>query len=567
MRSIGIIVLVVFLKNLACAQAHQWIWARAGLNTGKAVTNSVAYDKDGNSLAIGSYTGTVTFGTSTFTSLGTSNIYLVKYSSSGTLLWARNIQDSGIVNSSAIIADANGNIYIAGSFTRSAVFENTTVVSFGGEDVFVAKFKPDGTLSWVRTHGSPYRDGVFWGIGLDSRQNLITTGKFGGGGRNTTMLMDTFTLTSALGMNIFISKYDSSGKIIWAKQTGNTPDIIAYDLAIDKLDNIFIAGSFGSRAFFDHLEINSTNEGLVGGGAFLVKLDSSANAQWAKPVSARRPDLGISWGSMEGILLTLDSYGNPIFGGNYSGCDIKLEGLYLPPAESQYGIGTYDMWFAKYSSAGVFQWARVAGSIDPDYLWDISSDHSGNVYIAGECGEQCVFNSDTAFIPNQNTDRYSMFVCKYDQNGDVNWLQTNAGNRGTTTRGIAFDPSGEMLVGGGFAGSSLTLGTSRLTSGGIFNGFVGKMGSYLGIRSTTRSNNDILLFPNPVTDKLNFVLTEGSKFLNYQITNAIGRSVSCGVLDKQFHQSISLPYLPSGLYYLQMSGMNKTATKPFTIRN
>src|SRR4051812_26772429 len=104
---------IIFLIALGClsssaafGQAPSWVWAKCGLNTATAVTTAVATDRAGNILVVGTYSGTISFGTASFTSVGQSEIFLLKYAPAGTLLWARNVRDSGIAKSQAVAADS-----------------------------------------------------------------------------------------------------------------------------------------------------------------------------------------------------------------------------------------------------------------------------------------------------------------------------------------------------------------------------------------------------------------------------------------------------------------------------
>lgn len=53
----------------------------------------------------------------------------------------------------SVATDGTGNIYIAGRFAGTATFENTNIVSSGGEDIFLAKYNRAGALQWVKRAG------------------------------------------------------------------------------------------------------------------------------------------------------------------------------------------------------------------------------------------------------------------------------------------------------------------------------------------------------------------------------------------------------------------------------
>lgn len=55
-------------------------------------------------------------------------------------------------------ADSDGAVYSTGTFVGRIVVEGRRLSSKGGEDVFVAKWAPDGSLVWVLAVGSPEKE-------------------------------------------------------------------------------------------------------------------------------------------------------------------------------------------------------------------------------------------------------------------------------------------------------------------------------------------------------------------------------------------------------------------------
>src|SRR5438046_5868124 len=53
----------------------------------------------------------------------------------------------------AIALDQSGNCYVTGSFTGVANFSGTNLTSFGGTDMFLAKYNAVGALQWVHKAG------------------------------------------------------------------------------------------------------------------------------------------------------------------------------------------------------------------------------------------------------------------------------------------------------------------------------------------------------------------------------------------------------------------------------
>src|SRR5688500_4388870 len=66
------------------------------------------------------------------------------------------------------ITDDYGNTYVTGQFQLAATFDDQTVSSAGGDDIFVAKYNKDGKLVWLKKAG---------GIGYDRSNNIAIDSK------------------------------------------------------------------------------------------------------------------------------------------------------------------------------------------------------------------------------------------------------------------------------------------------------------------------------------------------------------------------------------------------------
>ena len=74
------------------------------------------------------------------TSLGSTDIFLVKYDSSGTKKWTKQFGTSSSDEGTGVTTDSSGNIYVTGK-TSGNLDANT---SSGGEDIFLVKYNSDG---------------------------------------------------------------------------------------------------------------------------------------------------------------------------------------------------------------------------------------------------------------------------------------------------------------------------------------------------------------------------------------------------------------------------------------
>src|SRR6185503_17246064 len=87
------------------------------------------------------------------------DIFIVKYDSSGNLLWAKRAGGYGADQANSICTDANGNVYLTGYVHSTGVVDFDTIISAASgsiNSVFTAKYNSDGKALWVRYAGSGY---------------------------------------------------------------------------------------------------------------------------------------------------------------------------------------------------------------------------------------------------------------------------------------------------------------------------------------------------------------------------------------------------------------------------
>jgi len=131
------------------------------------------------------------------TSLGSFDIFLIKFNSSGTKHWTKQLGTSSWDEGKDVTTDSSGNIYVTG-FTRGRLDGNT---NSGGDDIFLVKYNSSGTKQWTKQLGTSSSDRGN-GVSTDSSGNIYVTGyTYGGLDGNT----------NSGSNDIFLVKYNSSG--------------------------------------------------------------------------------------------------------------------------------------------------------------------------------------------------------------------------------------------------------------------------------------------------------------------------------------------------------------------
>lgn len=384
----------------------------------------IAADASGNVYVVGNYDGTTIFGNTTLPNTEGRNVFIVKYDSSGTVVWAEAVTvcDQGY----SIAVSPNGDVYVTGIVEDSDLLIINTVV---------AKYNSSGTLQWMEqtTGTEDYNWNQGHAIDVDSNGDVYVTGYFA----NMLIFSDGTTLTSNGGGGIFISKYSSTGALLWAKNAGGTSYATGEGLVLDNAGNIYLTGQFRGTASFGALTISSAGNDDV----FIAKYDTNGNEQWVKSAGGNGYDSG------QGI--TLDNTGNVYVVGSYS------EQADFDGTQIQSAIGGRDAFVAAYDNQGGLMWAKgLGGGGSNDEATGVATDTNGNIYLTGYFRGLSIFGNGINL--EGSSGYFDAFIAKSDSSGNLEWIQ-RAGNDGTNDRGtgVVRASNGDIYVTGYLRGIAL----------------------------------------------------------------------------------------------------------------
>lgn len=350
------------------------IWAKQAGGSDFDMGFGIAIDAQGNSLVTGYFiSSTISFGNTTlYNNPPYPEIFIVKYDSSGSVLWAKKAGGSDTDIGYQMTVDGNGNSYLTGYFSSPNItFDTVTLTnnSVGFTDAFIVKFDPSGNVIWAKSAGGSFSDAGME-ITVDVSGNVYLAGSFSG----FSIQFDSLTLNNAgpiLKSDLFVVKFNSSGHAIWAKRAGGSLDEFAYGIEVDLFGNVFLCGSFTSTysAFGNVLLYNSVgNQNEI----FIAKYDSSGNFLWAKKAGGTGNDYVTDLG--------LDTHGNCYITGFYHSPIIGFGNNTLTNS----GVNqSSDIFIAKLDSSGNHIWALSEGGTDTDESRGISIDNGDNLYVAG----------------------------------------------------------------------------------------------------------------------------------------------------------------------------------------
>ena len=289
----------------------------------------------------------------------------------------------------------------------------------------VIKYDKNGNFQWESSI-----DGEFRSIALDVFNYVYIAGR-----------------TSAWDM--ILAKFSSSGVFQWSKTYSVRNYDIAYAVTVDSSNNVYIGG------------VSYVSGSWVNKDALLVKYSSSGTRLWERFLDLRDEDYIAG--------LTTDSSNN----------------VYLTGHHRLYST-TDDIFIAKYSSSGTFQWSKNWGSIYDEEAYDIALDSANNIYVTGMAYDSIThedlllikFNSagnlqwsrkwvgygmDRGYSIDLSSDGdifiggatyeqsaglFDILLSVYNSAGTMKWWGRWGGSNHDTGRGIAVNPSKQVYIGG-----------------------------------------------------------------------------------------------------------------------
>jgi hypothetical protein len=429
-----------------------------------------AYDKNGNNfpktLALGSGTGST-------------EGFIVQYSSSGSVNWIAKIGGSSIESPLGICVDSNGNINIIGVYSSSSLtaYNNngtafsTTLTAASSTDTFIVQYSSSGNVNWLaKLGGTGYDYGAE--ISTDSSNNINICGYYDSStltAYSKTGSAFATTLSNSGGYDAFVAQYTSSGDVNWVAKIGGSGADYGSAICTDSNGNINVTGYYGSSTLTAYSKTGSafatTLSNSGGLDTFIVQYSSSGNVNWLAKLGGTLLDIpyGICRDSNNNINIT-GAFNSSIFTA-YSNTGSAFSTTLANPGSTG---GSTDVFVAQYTSSGAVNWVAKIGGSGVDYAYAIYSDSNNNVNVTGYYNSSTLtaYNKDGSTFTTllTNTGGSDSFITQYSSAGNVNWVQQSGGNGTDTLNGISTDSNGNVNAAGYFSSTQLTAYTKVNTA-------------------------------------------------------------------------------------------------------
>ncbi len=361
-----------------------------------------------------------------------------------------------------------------------------------------------------------YGEGNFdvWLIKTDSEGDTLWTETYGGTGEDRGFSVDQTTdggyiiagYTSSYGAGSFdawLVKTDAVGNSVWTKAFGGSLWDWAESVQQTTDGGYIITGM-------------TESSGAGGWDTWLIKTDSSGEAEWTRTFGAANCDHGTSVrqtidggyiilsdtyscraGSSDFWLIKTNSSGISLwtktFGG--SGCERShsvrqtADGGYILTGDTKsYGSGDYDIWLVKTDDNGDTVWTETFGGTEEDCGCSVRQTGDGGYVVAG-------------YTESFGAGNFDVWLIRTDESGDTLWSKTVGGENLDQGRSIDLTTDGGFIV----AGSTFDY------FAGEYNIYLIKLGpetSILQPRSALVSENSgVSASPNPFGSATAIVFT------------------------------------------------------------
>jgi hypothetical protein len=349
--------LIVCMLFISLAVSQTVLWERSYDAGGPGdIARGVAVDYEQNIVVTG-YKGSGT---------GNDSVITLKYSPTGSLIWARRFGAGTLSQGTGVAVDNNNNVIVSGYRQDS-----------GTSAFLLIKYDKNGTFLWSREYIHGYWDGAC-GVATDNNDNIIATGWY-----TTGSYWEPLTV-----------KYDFSGNFIWARTFSTGYQSYTLRTETDDTDNIYVAGFF--------YPVGTGNCGFL-----TIKYNQAGTYLWDRTYTRFFPGGPEPWDGAYG--LTVDKANNPIVTGTLLNANYDCVTIKYNPSGTQLWDETYDSGdnnggggvtadqlnnvivvaansatdLLKYDPSGTLTWQD---SHTASISMDVATDNLNNFYAVGDNG-------------------------------------------------------------------------------------------------------------------------------------------------------------------------------------
>ena len=481
-------------------------------------------------------------------------LFVIKLDSMDNFVWFKKLAESDSLNSISIQCDFEGNIICGITYRSSLHVDGGVVANLGLTDCSLIKFNSTGNIIFRKTIATTCFETIN-DLCIDSSNNVYFTGNYGIDTNNGINNCPTnFDSTLLSGQISYIAKVNKYGNYEWVNSYG--VEIIQH-ISINN-NALYCLGetSFTSNEikglFFDYNNVNYFSK------CFVAKLNTQGQGMWVKKFGSN--DIQ-SAGILNKSIIT---HNNRVYFTGLAASNSQNVFLF-DGGPTLTGFNQVDYFIAAYDTSGNFKWNTISNSIGSEYIVDLYSDSSSNLYGVGKLNYTLRFPTDTLYS-NGGDD---VMVCSYDSMGNFRWAAQGGGWGADIGNGIAADTHGKLFIVGGTTSSPCFMGNDTLSppanQSTLFFSSLDSITLQVpdAMSNLSREQAHLITVPNPADQEVVLQCNVSGEIYVY---DAMGR---CLFQQKTTTSPITLQTnsYPNGIYILHFRNKSSYTTQKISIQH
>lgn len=361
------------------------------------------------------------------------------------------------VVATSIAVDSTGAVIVGGYHEGDLTVGGSTVMCpapMGKECVFVFKLTSAGDAVWIKsfpvTSPSSFVSPL---VAVGPTDEVLVAGAFIGRGE-----VD-FGTGPVTGKGVFVTSFDPSGNLVWARSFSSSARATVGGLAVDALGRTVMSGCAPPGLDF--------GTGPLANG-YAVQFDPMGAVRWARDGGGTEPGSGM--GSMATTLSTGDAVVVSFTVTTGAVVDVGCGPLSLAPGQDAY-LARFD------GDTGACVFSRTLGELEPASSLVITSDPGDDDLVIG--GELYgTVDAGTSTLASTQTS--GAFVLRMDGNGQPLWGLAFPATDSDDVGGVAVNPVTHDIGLTGYANAEVDLGGGPITTiGGVFVSVLSRAGALI----------------------------------------------------------------------------------------
>lgn len=417
-----------------CTGSH--VWSKSIGNAQFEVPSGVLQAPDGTIIVTGSFAQTLSLGSS-ITSDGGDDVFVARFDPDGNSISAKDFGGTGSDFPRQLLALDDGYMLAGrlGDGSSETFGSGATLTGVGG-DGFIAKFSWSGNVIWKKLLGGTMSDSVR-GIARMPDNGVVVVGQFQG-----TINLGGNNLTSVGSTDIYVARFDAAGNHVWSKRYGTSAADDVTDVVTTTSGDTIFVGDYDTT-------INFGGSNLVAAGGtdgFVVQLDQNGNHEWSRGWQ--------SAGSETATRVVALSDGSIWVAGTFDTA-VNLNGV-AGTEISPTSTGK-DLLLVKYNSSGAYQTAKAFNGTATTTVYGMAVGFDDGIIVSGTYSGSLFFSS-IAF-PATSTDA---FIAKLNASGTLQWSRKPAGSGGEIIERVLVGSCGDVFALGRFHSNDVNFGGGAL---------------------------------------------------------------------------------------------------------